>query len=596
MKAAPNTVSEHPGSVSALVPTVRNVLDQLPNRTLPTLLVAVFPLEPSEVHGILSLQGVAGCVANLGAGIDRIEDCGCIDPAGGWEFPEVKARSVTYLGWSRSIRPRRLFEAMQRGLPWVVAMDTYGRWRASQIPIWYASYLVTRMRQSKTAGTLARLDLPLSLPESEWIRRARKALVGLRDEPRSGKINDRVLLVTGSLGAGGAERQVIMTALSLARAGKHVELLSIYTGKSEFDFFLQKLENRVRVWSLTDVLPVLFRKQNPFFGSFLENVKNGRSGAILKLLPRPLVDDVVALAMSFVMLRPDVIHLWQDHTNLAGGIAGLMAQVPRIVMSGRSAAPYHFAHHRRYMQRVYRLLLGFREVVLLNNSESGAKSYADWLDVPASDITVVHNGIDTSAFATSCARKSALREEWLIPKDAPLIGAVFRFSPEKDPMLWLETAVHVARRIPSAHFVMIGEGELLPLVRTRVHELGLAGRVCLPGLVDDMPAAFRAMDVLLLTSVIEGLPNVLIEAQLAGCPVITTDAGGCRETVRHGDTGWIVGERSAEALSERICEVLNNDAWRARVMELGPHHIARAFGLERMLAETLEAYGLEPLA
>ena len=98
------------------------------------------------------------------------------------------------------------------------------------------------------------------------------------------------------------------------------------------------------------------------------------------------------------------------------------------------------------------------------------------------------------------------------------------------------------------------------------------------------------MDVVLLTSAVEGTPNVMIEAQAAGRPVVATDVGGTREAVAEGRTGTIVASRSAPSLARAVVALLDDVDQRSQVRTDGPQFVARRFDLQLMLDETVEHY------
>jgi glycosyltransferase involved in cell wall biosynthesis len=110
--------------------------------------------------------------------------------------------------------------------------------------------------------------------------------------------------------------------------------------------------------------------------------------------------------------------------------------------------------------------------------------------------------------------------------------------------------------------------------------------------MSDVGLGYAALDVLLLTSSVEGLPNVLIEAQAAGRPVVATDVGGTREAIDDGRTGLIVAQRSAQRLAQAVLRILGDASFRERARTEGPSFAARQFGYERMLRETMELYRL----
>ena len=101
---------------------------------------------------------------------------------------------------------------------------------------------------------------------------------------------------------------------------------------------------------------------------------------------------------------------------------------------------------------------------------------------------------------------------------------------------------------------------------------------------------YGALDVLLLTSRFEGTPNVLIEAQAAGVPVVAPDVGGMSEALLNGVTGILVGNRRASSLASAVLEILDDPGWRKRAATQGPGFVSKKFGHQRMIDDTIAAY------
>jgi len=99
------------------------------------------------------------------------------------------------------------------------------------------------------------------------------------------------------------------------------------------------------------------------------------------------------------------------------------------------------------------------------------------------------------------------------------------------------------------------------------------------------------MDLLFLSSILEGSPNVLIEAQAVGVPVVTMPAAGAVEALDDGRTGWVVHDGSAASAAERVIYVLTHPHVRTAAAAAAPHWVRARFGLERMIAETAATYG-----
>jgi glycosyltransferase involved in cell wall biosynthesis len=110
------------------------------------------------------------------------------------------------------------------------------------------------------------------------------------------------------------------------------------------------------------------------------------------------------------------------------------------------------------------------------------------------------------------------------------------------------------------------------------------------GPIKDVGEIYAGIDLLLLTSRTENVPNVLIEAQAVGIPVVAPDVGGLSEAMLDGVTGLLVRERSAKALAAAVLQILDTSDWADRVTRFGPEFVSRRFGQERMIKEMMTIY------
>jgi len=423
-------------------------------------------------------------------------------------------------------------------------------------------------------------------------RRYRVAFRRLLDEgfrapllPPEAFVRGRIALIVGSLGPGGAERQAIHTATGLRAAGEDVTLLCERLGGAENRFHLWRLDGSgvpvVERRAFTDLsavgLPDEVAARLRYLGAALDDATSW------------LAPELIWWTRELVERRPGVVHVWLDATNVKAGLAAAIAGVPRIVLSGRSMAPVNFDLIQPFMRPGYRALLARPGVVLLNNSEAGARDYARWLGIAPARVGVVHNAAPLEARPPAEAIAAA-RRTLGVPDGAPLVGSMLRFSEEKRPLLFVRTAAALARSRPDVWFLMLGDGPLREEARALGASLGLGARLLLPGPVREPAPALAGLDVFVLTSRLEGLPNVVIEAQALGVPVVTTDAGGAREAIDPGRTGYAVSPHEPELLAERISAILADPDWTAAARRHAPAFVARKFGLERMIAETRSVY------
>jgi glycosyltransferase involved in cell wall biosynthesis len=427
------------------------------------------------------------------------------------------------------------------------------------------------------------------LPRASYERRLESALRAALDHTRSvvQPVHRRIVLVNVGLEPGGAERQILYTLAGLKDSGfEDVTLLLTLPGEGGRAFHRAEATaaglNVAHVGSLDSAEPP---------GDF---ESRAAEQAFLANLPVKLSASVATLRREFAARRPAVVHAWQDQTSIAAGFAAILAGVPRIVLGGRNINPQNFLYWRPYLRPCYRVLAKFASVHFTNNSAAGAADYARWLDLPATDFHVIRNGFDAGA---RLARPPApdiatFRSRLGIDPDTPLVGSIFRLYPEKRPWLWMRMAAALSRRRPEVHFLLVGSGPMKGTVEALARRYGLESRFHLMPADAAIGLPLSAMDVLVLTSRAEGTPNVVIEAQCVGVPVVAVDAGGTAAAVQEGVTGWIDRTSRPERLAELVDRVLSNSAWRSEARRRGREFVAEQFSISRMITETLAIYGL----
>jgi glycosyltransferase involved in cell wall biosynthesis len=250
---------------------------------------------------------------------------------------------------------------------------------------------------------------------------------------------------------------------------------------------------------------------------------------------------------AVVQLRPDVVQNCHQ-SRLDVLVAAALMGVPRLVASLSNLHPSRImaadSAWLGLLSKTYQYAAERPGTRLVTNSRGGLRNWAEHSGLPQRLFHYIYNPFDPARLGQGCDDRPAFRRALGIPESAPVLGGVFRFEPVKDPLLWTEVARIVARKVPETHFLLVGDGQLLGPVQARVRDVGLADRVHFAGArVDDLLACYQTMDVFLLASRAEGLPNVIIEAQHAGLPVVAADVGGTAEAIASPDTRLRSGVR-----------------------------------------------------
>jgi glycosyltransferase involved in cell wall biosynthesis len=303
--------------------------------------------------------------------------------------------------------------------------------------------------------------------------------------------------------------------------------------------------------------------------------------------PPRFLNSTLKYLIFFLQFRPCLVQIWNAdflHVPMAAALAG----VPHVIIAGRSVSPraglaWNLERVNDVFARgVLTFLLRFPSVIMTNNCRAGAGDYADWLGIDPGRICITPNAfVDANPGMADIGTVRTFRESLGIPETAFVVGGLFRLEKTKDPLLWIKTAELVLQGNPDAYAVLGGDGPMRPELNDMVRDSPVGNRLALPGLIRDTRTFYKACACLLLTSHIEGLPNVALEAQYNGLPVVSTLAGGVEEAVAHGETGFIVAGRSPAALAERIFHISRHPDWAQAAAKKGPARVISHFSLER---------------
>jgi glycosyltransferase involved in cell wall biosynthesis len=176
---------------------------------------------------------------------------------------------------------------------------------------------------------------------------------------------------------------------------------------------------------------------------------------------------------------------------------------------------------------------------------------------PAGKVSVIPNGVDTVHYAP-IADVSSIRDRLGINPTDPVVGIVAALRPEKNHELFLEMARRVSHQLPSARFLLIGDGPCRAALGQLAERLGLSPNVVFLGSRDDVPELLAAMNVFVLTSHIEANPVSILEAMSAGRPVVATNVGSVSEAVADNSTGFLVSAGDAASLTQRVLQLLRD--------------------------------------
>lgn len=277
-------------------------------------------------------------------------------------------------------------------------------------------------------------------------------------------------------------------------------------------------------------------------------------------------------------LRPDLVAAHSSKAGTLGRIAGRSIGVPVVFTAHGWAFTPGIPALQAGLYRQIERLVGPLSARIITVSEYDRQLALDARIVPADRVVTVHNGMPDIA--------PGLRAD--PGRTPPRLVMVARFGAQKDHRTLLRALAGLQAQAWEVD--LIGEGPLMDEVRDLASALGLAGRVQFLGQRMDVDQLLARAQASLLVTNWEGFPLSILESMRAGLPVVASDVGGVSESVRDGETGYLVPRGDADLLRDRLGRLLADAALRERLGRSGRARYEQEFTLSHCVARTLAVY------
>jgi UDP-GlcNAc:undecaprenyl-phosphate GlcNAc-1-phosphate transferase len=380
----------------------------------------------------------------------------------------------------------------------------------------------------------------------------------------------RVIHIITRLILGGAQENTLYTAIGHHRDPRFdVTLLCGVDEAGEGDMFGQV----TRAGLKTVVLPSLVREIRP-------------------------LTDLKALFDIYRFLRKGsytIVHTHSSKAGIIGRLAARAAGVPIIVHTLHGLVFHEF--QSIWKNRVYiafkRLCAPLTHRIISVSDRVSQGALAAGIGRPDQHVTIF-SGIELDLFLSVRERLTVedAKGRAGIPPNALVVGKIARLFPLKGHAQFLEVAAAVARQMPDVWFLLVGDGPLREELRAEARRLGIDERLVMVGRVppEQVPEYIQAMDVVVHTSLREGIARVLPQAGAVGKPVVTFHLDGAPEVIREGGSGHLVPASDTTHVAERTVELLRDPERRHAFGEAGRAFAAEHFSVDRMIERIADVY------
>ena len=286
-------------------------------------------------------------------------------------------------------------------------------------------------------------------------------------------------------------------------------------------------------------------------------------------LVRPLspLDDLKALFQIRNMVRslnPEIVHTHSSKAGILGRWAAkLSAREVKLVhtVHGFAFSPFHGRFSNTVYKTLERLTAPITDLFLFVTDEDRKEAERLGL-LKRSSWAIVRSIVGVERFRQAASRRKELREKMGISLSTPVIGGLFPFKPQKDPLGFIEIANLVHQRLPQALFLVGGDGVLRREMERLIEELGLREWVRLLGWQERAEEFLPLCDTLLLPSLWEGLPQVLVQAMACNTIPVASSVNGTKELLREGRNGLLFSPRDYREGASKVLQSLEDKTFR----------------------------------
>jgi glycosyltransferase involved in cell wall biosynthesis len=299
------------------------------------------------------------------------------------------------------------------------------------------------------------------------------------------------------------------------------------------------------------------------------------SSIVRQLRPLKDIQALLQLFRLFRRERPEVVH---THTAKVGIIARWAARLAGVPCIFHTSHGFGFNDFQRPLER--RFYVGLERITsrittkLFMVSYSNAETAEKIGMARPGDWVLARDAISVEEFLQPRPRRQMLTQ-WRVPEDKLIVGMVACFKEQKSPEDFIEVAARVIAKTERAHFVMAGDGDRRPAVEERIRKHGIGDHVTLLGWQreSEMPEVYRNLDIVVLTSLWEGLPCVFSEAMACELPIVATNVDGAREAITDAENGFLHPPHDVDGMAQSVLRLIADEDLRLRMGRCGKSRV-----------------------
>lgn len=309
-----------------------------------------------------------------------------------------------------------------------------------------------------------------------------------------------------------------------------------------------------------------------------------------------IIDDVriiLELARFIRKNNYDIVHTHSSKAGVVGRLAAWLAGT-KVRLHTIHGLPFH-RYESWFVRNSFKLIEKFAaltctKLVAVTHTivDVMVKNHL----APREKFAVIRSGFNIDEYINFNPDVSALRKKYNLNDDDIVIGKVSRFSILKGHKYLVNAFGEISKKNPKTKLLLIGNGEIENSLREMVKQMNLTDRVIFTGLIqpEEIPSAIAVLDILVHTSLLEGLARVLPQAIMMEKPVISFDLDGAHEVIKDGINGFLIEPENDAMLSDRILDLVSNPEKAKEFGRIGKKNLGDEFSTWKMVNQIHELY------
>ncbi len=270
---------------------------------------------------------------------------------------------------------------------------------------------------------------------------------------------------------------------------------------------------------------------------------------------------LISLLRQIRNIKPHIVHTHSSKAGILGRLAAFLAGVPIIIhtVHGFAFSPFHSRVRRNFYIFLEKFAAKITSHLIFVSEANREEALKLKILKKKENSSIIRSIVGLDKFYNNREKKEDLRKKFNIPHDKKIVGGVFCFKPQKDPIGFIKIANLVLRQRDDVLFIIAGDGYVRSAMLEKIKEYKVEDKIRFLGWVKNPEELIPAFDVLLLPSLWEGLPQVAVQSIVSQVPVVASAANGTKDIIKNSKNGYLFHPKDYQKASELVIKTLDDN-------------------------------------